>query len=197
MPEKKAPIKSKGASKTFLDRVIFSIRALREPQGTSRAGLAKYIKAEFGVDNKVALRKALQKGENTSVLVREGQRYQCTGDVTYERDPDTFVHIEDDKVGTGSAAEKGSEVIVAYRGTLDDGGVQFDAAKNFAFTLGAGEVIKGWDEGIVGMRVGGVRRLIVPPRLGYGKKGSGKAGQKGSIPPNATLRFLVTLRSIV
>lgn len=77
-----------------------------------------------------------------------------------------------------------------YRGTLEDG-TEFDAASKFAFTLGAGEVIKGWDEGIEGMRVGGERRLTIPPKLGYGKRGS-----PPEIPPDATLVFDVELLAV-
>mgnify|MGYP001145806012 CR=1 FL=1 len=77
-----------------------------------------------------------------------------------------------------------------YRGTLEDG-TEFDAASRFDFTLGAGEVIKGWDKGIDGMRVGGKRKLIIPSKLGYGKRGS-----PPEIPPNATLVFDVELIAV-
>lgn len=98
------------------------------------------------------------------------------------------------QVGSGAAAEAGDDVEVAYVGKLHAApalGPQFDAAKSFAFTLGAGDVIKGWDAGVAGMRVGGVRTLVVPPKLGYGKKGSGP-----DIPSGATLHFKVTLKAI-
>ena len=92
-------------------------------------------------------------------------------------------------------AADGDEVVVAYRGSLDDGSC-FDSAMSFTFTLGARDVIKGWDMGIVGMRVGGKRRLVVPSKLGYGMKGSGSAKESGYIPPGATLHFLVELKKI-
>ena len=93
--------------------------------------------------------------------------------------------------GSGEAANVGDDLVVAYVGKIHATKVQFDAAKSFAFTLGAGDVIKGWEKGIVGMRVGGTRTLVVPSKLGYGKKGSGP-----DIPPDATLHFKVTLKAI-
>ena len=78
---------------------------------------------------------------------------------------------------------------MSYVGKLDSGHT-FDSAKSFKFTLGAGDVIKGWDQGITGMRVGGERKLVVPASLGYGQKGS-----KPDIPPGATLHFKVGLIS--
>ena len=98
--------------------------------------------------------------------------------------------IEDIKVGTGPPAESGDTVVVKYEGKLDDGSV-FDSASKFDFTLGAGDVIKGWDQGIASMRVGGKRKLFVPSKLGYGKRGASP-----EIPPNADLHFTVTLKEI-
>ena len=83
-----------------------------------------------------------------------------------------------------------AQVTMKYRGTLEDG-TEFDAASKFEFTLGVGEVIKGWDKGIEGMRVGGKRKLTIPPKLGYGKRGS-----PPEIPPSATLLFDVTLVAV-
>jgi FKBP-type peptidyl-prolyl cis-trans isomerase len=96
-------------------------------------------------------------------------------------------------VGSGEVAEVGDDVEMSYVGKIHGipMGPQFDAAKSFVFTLGAGDVIKGWDLGVKGMRVGGERTLVVPPKLGYGKKGSGP-----DIPPDSTLHFKVTLKSI-
>jgi FKBP-type peptidyl-prolyl cis-trans isomerase FkpA len=107
--------------------------------------------------------------------------------------------IFDDKVaGTGAAAKAGDRVCVHYTGWLFYGGERgkkFDSSKDrgdpFGFPLGAGQVIKGWDEGVQGMRVGGTRVLTIPPGLGYGARGAG-----GVIPPNATLIFEVELLSI-
>ena len=101
----------------------------------------------------------------------------------------------DDKVGTGKTATAGKDVEVHYTGWLYlDGfrGKQFDSSRGrgpFAFPLGAGQVISGWDEGVAGMKEGGRRTLIIPPQLAYGERGAGG----GIIPPNATLLFEVEL----
>ncbi len=100
----------------------------------------------------------------------------------------------DIKPGTGPEAVTGKKVKVDYTGWLTNGH-KFDSSvgsgKPFELTLGAGEVIKGWDEGIVGMKVGGKRQLRIPPELAYGER-----GYPGAIPPNATLIFDVTLRGV-
>ena len=90
--------------------------------------------------------------------------------------------------GDGETAGRGDTVSVKYRGTLEDG-TEFDSG-TYPFQIGAGLVIAGWEEGIQGMKVGGKRRLIIPPELGYGPQGS------GPIPPNATLIFDVELLEI-
>lgn len=107
--------------------------------------------------------------------------------------------VTDLTVGMGVAAANGQALTVGYTGWLYDAGAPdnkggvFDSSAGrpaFVFTLGAGQVIRGWDQGLVGMQVGGERRLVIPPELGYGQQGS------GAIPPNATLVFDVTLISI-
>ena len=105
------------------------------------------------------------------------------------------LQYDDTTPGTGKKAEAGTLVSVHYTGWLyDDGvkGAKFDSSKDrndpFEFDLGAGSVIKGWDEGVQGMLEGGTRVLVIPPHLGYGARGAG-----GVIPPNATLMFEVEL----
>ena len=103
------------------------------------------------------------------------------------------LRITDLVVGTGAEASAGQTVVVNYRGTLENG-KEFDSSYNrgpFSFPLGAGRVIKGWDEGVAGMKVGGKRKLVIPPDLGYGSRGAG-----GIIPPNATLIFEVELLEV-
>ena len=100
------------------------------------------------------------------------------------------VRWRDVQVGTGPEVHEGQRVAVHYRGTLADGTV-FDengpADSPYSFRLGRGEVIRGWDEGVAGMRVGGTRQLVIPPELGYGARGSRR------IPGNAILVFTVTV----
>jgi FKBP-type peptidyl-prolyl cis-trans isomerase FkpA len=102
--------------------------------------------------------------------------------------------VEDVTVGEGAVAVAGQNVKVHYTGWLTDG-KKFDSSKDrddpFVFPLGAGRVIKGWDEGVQGMKVGGKRKLTIPPALGYGARGAG-----GVIPPNATLVFEVELLGV-
>ena len=95
------------------------------------------------------------------------------------------------QVGQGSTASRGSSCTMSYTGTLAEGGEQFDSAKKFTFTIGAGEVIKGWDVGVAGMQEGGERRLTVPAKLGYGKRGS-----PPEIPGDAALVFIVKLIAV-
>jgi len=104
------------------------------------------------------------------------------------------LQYEDTNVGDGAEAKSGDTVSVHYTGWLDDG-TKFDSSKDrnqpFSFTLGAGMVIKGWDEGVAGMKIGGTRKLTIPSELGYGERGAG-----GVIPPFATLTFEVELLGI-
>ena len=101
--------------------------------------------------------------------------------------------ITDLFVGEGEEAIAGQRVSVNYKGSLENG-KEFDSSYGrgpFSFPLGAGQVIKGWDEGVAGMKVGGKRKLVIPPELGYGSRGAG-----GVIPPNATLVFEVELLEV-
>lgn len=106
----------------------------------------------------------------------------------------TGLMYEDVALGEGGEAARGNKVTVHYTGWLVDG-TKFDSSKDrgdpFRFSLGAGQVIAGWDEGVTGMKVGGTRKLTIPPQLGYGARGAG-----GVIPPNATLVFEVELLAV-
>jgi peptidylprolyl isomerase len=109
--------------------------------------------------------------------------------------PPTNLVVKDLKTGDGAEAKSGDQVSVQYVGVLYDGGKQFDASwdrgQPFAFQLGSGQVIPGWDQGVAGMKVGGRRELIIPPDLGYGAQ-----GQPPTIPPDATLVFVIDLVSV-
>lgn len=107
---------------------------------------------------------------------------------------DQTLQIEDLRVGTGAEAKAGSHVSVHYVGTLTDG-KKFDSSRDrgqpFEFPLGAGRVIQGWDKGVAGMKVGGLRKLTIPAHLGYGARGFPPV-----IPPNSTLVFEVELIAV-
>jgi peptidylprolyl isomerase len=109
--------------------------------------------------------------------------------------PGKALQVEDLEVGTGDEAVPGKRVEVHYVGVSWSTGQQFDASwdrgETFRFKLGGGQVIPGWDQGVAGMRVGGRRRLTIPPALGYGARGAG-----GVIAPNETLVFVVDLVSV-
>ncbi len=119
------------------------------------------------------------------------QNNQEKGFITMENGLKYTIDVE----GQGLAAKKGDKVLVHYTGWLMDG-TKFDSSKDrdqaFTFQLGAGRVIKGWDEGVQGMKIGEVRTLIIPAELGYGARGAGNV-----IPPNATLKFEVELLKIM
>jgi FKBP-type peptidyl-prolyl cis-trans isomerase len=178
--------------KTVLDKCLEAVKVLAEPGGASRPAIAKFIKDGHGEEKAAALKRALQKGVDKKALVQNGQRFALVG---VELAPRVDEKVEKTvlKVGDegGPAAARGDEVEMSYVGRLEDGSVFFDKAGKFAFTLGAGDVIKGWDLGVAGMRVGEKARLVVPPKLGYGKRGSGK-----EIPPDSTLIFELTLKAI-
>jgi FKBP-type peptidyl-prolyl cis-trans isomerase FkpA len=113
----------------------------------------------------------------------------------------TTLQIKDGRVGTGAEAKTGARVTVHYTGwlydarTADHHGKKFDSSRDhgepFTFQLGAGMVIRGWDQGVAGMKVGGTRALVIPPALGYGRRGAGAA-----IPPDSTLVFDVELLDV-
>ena len=177
--------------KTVLDKVCDAIALLAEPGGASRVAIAKAVNAAHEGVKPALLKKALADGVKKGKLEQNGQRFALVG---VELAPRVEISVEKTVLseGSGPEAQQGDTVDMAYVGTLQQDGSCFDKATSFKFTLGGGDVIKGWDRGIVGMRVGEKARLVVPPSLGYGKRGSGK-----DIPPDSTLVFEVTLKKIV
>ena len=108
------------------------------------------------------------------------------------------LQFEDTQAGTGASPQKGQTCVMHYTGWLWEGGAKgakfdssVDRGKPFEFPIGQGRVIKGWDEGVATMKIGGKRTLLIPPELGYGARGAG-----GVIPPNATLLFEVELLGV-
>jgi FKBP-type peptidyl-prolyl cis-trans isomerase len=135
--------------------------------------------------------KKADEGGNTNVPAKSPERPTESSNPTTTTD--TGLQIQDITEGTGATAETGKVVAMHYTGWLMDGKKfqsSLDRGKPYTIKLGAGEVIKGWDEGIVGMKVGGKRKLTIPPNLAYGEAG------RGPIPPNSTLVFEVDLMSV-
>lgn len=183
----------KKKSPSLQDMIIQAIR--NQPpnaSGVSRISITKYLKNEFQYDKPTQIKNSLKKLVEKGKLTQTGQSFIVVGDPAPVKKEEPKVKIVDIKEGpsSGSIAEAGDTVVVKYEGKLDDGSV-FDSASSFEFTLGAGEVIKGWDQGLVGLKVGGKRSLHVPSKLGYGKRGA-----PPEIPPNADLHFTVTLKKI-
>lgn len=179
-------------ARTVLDKVLWAIDFLADPGGASRPAIAKCVASTFGETSPLLLKKALSAGVKIGRLVQTGQRFALS-DVQLVPRTGTIVRKTILKEGTGAVAKMGDKVDVKYVGTLASDGSEFDRSAHIHFTLGEGEVIKGWDRegGILGMRVGERARLEVPPSLGYGKRGAGP-----EIPPDATLIFEVTLNKI-
>mmetsp|Transcript_9181 Transcript_9181/g.11785 ORF Transcript_9181/g.11785 Transcript_9181/m.11785 type:complete len:182 (-) Transcript_9181:286-831(-) len=176
---------------TTIDKVVVAIRALKDHRGSSRQALTKYLKSEFSFDNAGLLKKSLKKAVSDGVITQHGQSFRVACDEVYAAPVEAQVICTDIKIGSGERmAEHGDSVTVRYVGKLSTG-YQFDRANAFSFTLGAGDVIKGWDQGIVGMKKSGQRKLVVPAKLGYGKKGCAP-----DIPPNAELHFTVKLEEL-
>lgn len=172
----------------FVDDVEF---LLDEPAGVIHLRSASRLgRNDFGVNRKRI--EALRSKFDTTL-----SRPQGIDKMTYQTTP-SGLQYSDTVVGSGDEARAGQHVSVHYTGWLyQDGksGRKFDSSKDrgqpFAFPLGAGHVIRGWDEGVQGMKVGGTRMLIIPAELGYGARGAG-----GVIPPNATLLFEVELLGV-
>eukprot|EP00955_Chlamydomonas_euryale_P067231 359793-Chlamydomonas_euryale.AAC.3 len=133
---------------------------------------------------------ALKAGVDSKQLAQKGQSFLLFG-TSFQQPVDEVLGIQEIEEGEGQACKAGDTVTMSYVGTLLSDGTRFDSSTSFSFELGAGEVIKGWDKGIVDMRVGQRRILTIPPKLGYGKRGS-----PPEIPGDATLVFDVTLKGI-
>lgn len=184
---------SEGANtnKTFLIAVMFGVVVLaggfvllysgkqETPPSTQVSG----IQTESTSNSSETSTEALQFGQEEAVNAKLDQVEEVTE-----------LKIEDLVVGTGAEAVSGKKITVNYKGSLTNETVfdsSYERNEPFSFTLGAGEVIQGWDKGFDGMKVGGKRKLTIPSNLGYGERGAG-----ASIPPNSTLIFEVELLKV-
>jgi len=180
---------SKAQLDELLQRAIAKILELKDPGGSSAVRLANQLapKGSAQYAPPKLLTRALEKGLKAGVVELEGSKWHVAG---HAPPAPPAVQLEEVSMGSGAAAAAGDTLTMKYEGHLLDG-TRFDAASKFSFELGAGEVIKGWDQGLVGMRVGGSRKLTIPPALAYGKRGS-----PPEIGPDATLVFTVTLLAL-
>jgi len=158
-----------------------------QPKGTFIIGIVIAIIALAVVGAAIHYSRSPRTGDQLSVVNTSKNPTKPNMNNTAE------LKIEDVKVGTGPAAKAGDLVTVNYTGTFADGtkfDSSFDRNQPFSFVLGAGNVIQGWDQGVAGMQVGGTRKLVIPPALGYG------ANDYAGIPGNSTLYFTVDLLKI-
>eukprot|EP00667_Euglena_gracilis_P021047 EG_transcript_22910 len=205
------------AIKQLLDKVVCALHHLNEPNGSLPRTIAKCIQAETDTNAWGGLRKTLKRGVSRQLLLKSGDFYKVNQTklsavakqkqfeeearasleerlrsggpaATKMRKQGVDIHILEP--GKGEVARKGYKVTVKYKGVVKDGS-RFDHSKGFSFVLGEGEVIRGWDIGIEGMRQGERRKLTIPPGLAYGK-----AGKAPDIPPKATLEFDITLLKV-
>ena len=181
--------KLNSGSITLLDKIVAAIRALKSPNGSSAQAIQKTIATFSG--SPTAFKNALKKGVEKGVLEKNKASFLVAGDAPYA-DNSAKVDIEDIIIGNeGDAVSVGTSCVISYTGALQLSGKRFDSSKSFSFTVGAGDVIKGMDKGVQGMRVGGKRRLIIPSSLGYGKRGNSP-----DIPADSTLCFEIKLLKI-
>jgi FKBP-type peptidyl-prolyl cis-trans isomerase FkpA len=159
------------------------------------AACAAFLLAACGDARPLPDDQAMPQQDLNSADVAESYSPELGVDLAEMTRTESGLHIQDIEEGTGAVAEPGSTVLVHYTGWLANG-EQFDSSRPrgepFQVVIGVGEVIDGWDQGIPGMRVGGTRRLVIPPALGYGAMGAGM----GIIPPGATLVFDVELLEV-
>ena len=182
---------------TVVDKVMLAIRHEKNYLGSSRQSIVKLLKELFQYENDKAVKKALKTGVEKGVLVCENKtRFKVAGDAEYEMPPTERVDIHTIYEGDtkGAQVENGDMVEISYIGSLvfDDGKFkEFERGSKFLFQVGAGDVIKGMDRGVLGARLKEVRNVLIPSKLAYGKKGSGP-----DVPPDSDLKFEITMKRI-
>ena len=169
----------------------YSVRAIRRTDRKAKLRRDQTVAAMMGMVTLVAIMAMM------SCAVSKDTSSGVTQNMTTSQDTsqrESQLRIEDLSTGTGPEAKVGDRVSVHYTGWLADG-VKFDSSRDrnqpFEFILGQGNVIEGWDKGVVGMKVGGKRKLVIPPQMAYGERGAG-----GIILPNAVLTFEVELLAV-
>jgi FKBP-type peptidyl-prolyl cis-trans isomerase len=191
----------KAPPSSHLARIGDILAELNTPGGSTRQQVLKALSPTTDRDlDSEGVQTALKNGVKKGIFHQIGAaRFFKAGHEPPPVPAAPSVVIDKDVEGSGAIATSGSVCVVSYEGRLQERVVRngvseslvFDKSARFKFTLGAGEVIKGWESGLVGLRVGGSRQLTVPPSLGYGKRGS-----PPEIPPDATLIFRVKLLEV-
>jgi FKBP-type peptidyl-prolyl cis-trans isomerase len=194
--EKGPAKKAKAGGGTVIDKICACIRHEKNYLGSSRQAIVKLLKELYQYDNDNAVKKALKSAVEKKQLVCENKtRFKVAGE-EYEIPASEIVDIKVVSEGSadGARAEKGDVVQINYIGhlLLEGGGLkEFERGNKFEFQVGAGDVIKGMDRGVVGARLHETRNVSIPSNLAYGKKGSGP-----DVPPESNLMFRITLVKI-
>jgi len=171
----------------MLSAIIECIRSHKKFGGTSSVRITGDLKTVF---SEKAIKKALLQGVQSGHLIKNKNSFEVAGDPPIE-DTSEKITVQEVSPGIGErVVVSGDRVVIAYKGRLL-GGPEFDKGNNFSFQVGAGEVVKGMDAGVLGMKVDGHRVIVIPPSLGYGKRGSAP-----DIPGNSTLSFEISLKAI-
>jgi len=176
---------------TVLDKIIMAIRSQKSPNGSSLQSIKKYCEIEFNYNNSLGMKKILKNNIDNGILTKNKASFLVTSDPIYE-DLSEKVDIINIIIGKDSKeVTKGDNVTISYTGTLHATGNKFESASNFEFIVGVGDVIKGMDQGVIGMCIGGRRKVIIPSSLAYGKRGSSP-----DIPSDSILCFDIKLKKL-
>ena len=191
----------KSSKMNLLQMIIEAIRSEKKPDGSSRIYIKKYLNEKFNYTKENLIKKALQNGITSNVLIANKASFKVNGDPEYEVPEDEKIKTEDKIIGDKDSLiiQNGDTIFIDYIGSrlIDDNSSspkykQFEKGKKFEFIVGNKDVIKGMDQGVLGMKCNGMRDVYIPSKLGYGKKGAG-----ADLPPNSDLLFKITVRDII